>query len=124
MINLKALQEVNASVNVNTEYQMPEGDYHWENSDEQGFKGMCADQSIAKWERLLKLGVDKPDMRFAIVGVDEPGDHMILCVHCEDKWWALDIRYPDLMDPEQLPYSWSSWGSGFNAGEWTTVRWA
>ena len=124
MITLKAIQEVNASVNTTTEYRMPEGEYHWENSDEQGCKGMCADQSIAKWERLLKLGVHRLYMRFAIVGVDEPGDHMILCVYCGGKWWALDIRYPDLMDPAALPYSWSMWGSGFNVGEWTTVRWA
>lgn len=123
MITKDQIQAVNDSVNQNTEYQMPVGQYRWENSDAQGLKGMCADQSIAKWERLKTLGVDPQDMRFAIVGVDKPEDHMILCVRCEGQWWAADIRYPYLMDPADLPYTWSEWGSGFNVGEWTTVKW-
>lgn len=123
MVTLAQLDDVNFLVNSRTKYQMPEGEYHWENSDEQGFKGMCADQSIAKWERLVKMGVPEEDMRFAIVGVDEPGDHMILCVRIDRTWWALDIRHPELQVPANLPYTWQRWGRDFNANSWTTVEW-
>ena len=123
MVTLDQIDDINFLVNSRTKYQMPGGVYHWENSDEQGFKGMCADQSIAKWERLVKLNVPEDDMRFAIVGVEQPGDHMILCVRYKGTWHALDIRYPGLMVPAELPYSWQKWGSDFNADSWTTVNW-
>ena len=119
------LQEVNNTVNTITTYQMPIGEYKWENSDDAGFIGMCADQAIAKWERLFALGIGKENMRFAIVGVEQPGDHMILCARCDANsvWWALDIRYPYLMAPADLPYTWTEWGKSFNKNEWTSVNW-
>ena len=122
-MNRHDLADINFEVNSRTRYSLPEGVYKWENSDDEGCKGDCADQSIAKWERCFKRGVDTADMRFAIVGVETPGDHMILCVRCDGEWLALDIRYPDLMRPADLPYSWQKWGPGFNVGSWTTVEW-
>lgn len=122
-ITLDQIRQVNFDVNNVTKYQMPKGHYHWENSDEMDHMGMCADQAIAKWERLFNLGMEEEDMRFAIVGVETPSDHMILCARSGGKWYALDIRYPDLMDPGELPYSWVKWGKNFNVGSWTTVEW-
>lgn len=125
MIDLRTLDEVNFAVNSKTRYQMPVGQYKWENSDLQGFVGMCADQSIAKWERLFAIGQSKDNMRFTIVGVEEPGDHMILCARVDpaSPYWALDIRYPDLQVPANLPYSWLIWGKDFKNNSWTTVAW-
>ena len=125
--NLDLLETVNEAVNANTAYLVPTP-YKWENSDENIVAGrptgMCADQAIAKWERLVRAGWLEEHLRFAIVGVVEPGDHMILCARVEDnKWWALDIRFPRVTEPALLPYTWQKWGQDFNLASWTTVEW-
>ena len=122
--------KVNRAVNRETDYYCPPAaDYKWESSDDLigptgRPRGMCADQAIAKYERLALIGQPRDAMRFAIVGVEKPGDHMILCANDGEKWWALDIRFPDLMAPSALPYSWQCWGKDFEQGSWTTVDWS
>lgn len=132
-MNKVGIQAVNAAVNGPTVYAIPP-DYKWSNSDENIIDGkptgMCADQAIAKWERLLALDVSLDDTRFAEVKVEPLPDpnanreHAILCVRDDDGlWWALDIRHPYLMEPAMLPYEWRHWRRSF-AEPWRLIEWS
>ena len=119
------LDRVNDQVNADVAYTPDDEQFHvadyWEDVRASG-RGDCDDYAVTKLRRLLELGWPKDDLRLAIVGVDVPGDHAVLCARTEDsRWWVLDNRYPHPSRPTLLPYAWVSWGLG---REWCSVSWS
>jgi predicted transglutaminase-like cysteine proteinase len=119
------LEAVNHQVNEGTTYVSDWEQYReldrWEDITETG-QGDCEDYAIAKIRLLLEQGWPRADLRLAIVGVENPaGDHGIACARdAGGQWWALDNRFPYVMAPEELGYSWVEWGMGrdWNVPEW------
>ena len=119
------LDRVNEEVNAGVTYTPDAEQFHaedWWEDVRASRRGDCDDYAVSKLCRLLELGWPKDGLRLAIVGVETPGDHAVLCARTDDgRWWVLDNRYPHPSRPTLLPYSWVSWGLG---REWCSVSWS
>ena len=123
VIRDKALLDVvNLEVNEGIEYVDDVTQWHEPDRWEDGWdtrKEDCEGFAIAKIRKLLALGWPKADLRLAIVGIETPGDHGVACARDQDgQWWVLDNRFPFVMAPEEVGYTWVEWGIG---NQWTTV---
>lgn len=112
MITLADIELINTKVNQYPYKRDPERYFmpdFWERIDDEG--GDCEDGALEKRHRLLLIGVPKKDLRIITAFVEPAAAplkrdryHAILGVEWQGVTKIADIRYPYLMDLDQLPY--------------------
>lgn len=68
--------------------------------------GDCDSYATAKYEALVKAGIDIKLLRLATCWVETEEYHAVLLVDVEGQTWVLDNRYMHLMEYQLLPYKW------------------
>lgn len=100
-------QRVNSDVNSQVQYKSDLEQYSkpefWV---EAGVFGDCEDYALLKRQVLLKAGFSRKDLHLACCWCETGDYHCVLLTNTDKGWFILDNRYPFLIPPKQLPYTW------------------
>lgn len=63
--------------------------------------GDCEDLAIVKYQALRELGFAPEELALSVGRDSVSGDHALLLVRLDDRWWVLDNLRPRPLSPEQ-----------------------